>query len=118
MDGKSYEDGPDYVKGYIRTMFVDEWAYDERDDMICRFSTDPRIEVCMKAWDIMDGHEEDYTNRYRAWVEANTGDDGIGYQKPIGRCEYGRGCLWYEFLTDYGTRHANDIVEICKEEIE
>lgn len=111
VNNYTYEDGPEHVRDAIRRWFVDEWAYEERDDMMCRLSTEIELGYIDRVWTLMDEHDEDWHDEYREWTEANTGDNGIGYQRPIGRCEYGKGCLWYEFLTDYGTRHVNEILE-------
>lgn len=107
VDGFSYEDGPEHVRDAMRRRFVDETAYEERDDMMHRFSTEIELGYIERAWELMDEHEEDWATEYRGWAEANAYPHGMGYPKEV--CESGR-ILWYDFLTDYGTRHVNEIL--------
>lgn len=104
VDGCTYEDGPEHVRDAIRRWFVNDWAYEERDDMMCRLSTEIELGYIDRAWELMDEHEEDWSEEFDGWKEANVYPHGIGYPNEDGRS------LWYEFLTDYGTRHVSEIL--------
>lgn len=104
VGGRSYEDGPEYVRESIRDMFVEDCAYENRADMMDMFGTELGLDRYDRVWSLMDEHVGDFTEEYGRWLEDNTGCNGIGYRKPS------IGMLWCEFMTDYGIRHAEEIL--------
>ncbi len=87
--------------------FVEEILYDRRDELMGIYAEEIGLDRIERAWDLMNVHEEDFAEAYSKWVRDNTGGKGIGYPKPVGDGAY---ALWDDFVTDYGTRHKDEIL--------
>lgn len=87
---------------------MDEWSYENRAELMEVFHDELDLDRLEMAWDLLDENRHDNKGLFRLWVHENTDDRGIGFG-PV--TEDGIWTLWYDFLSDYGTRHADEIIE-------